>query len=619
MAQTSAMAGLADVKCERKLLFGESYSDCMRPRALGKQAHRESYRAARSRPGGNRSAQGFEDCQRSKPAREITFQTRSEARPLPALGGADEEVLVAESFVDCLFEVALHEFQDDGDADVEFCDTDSEVEPAGNTEFGRLLSSQFPQGSEASIDLMSEGEDEDYGTWTAAATLTQGMWDFAMQHFEDTHQHLQPEFFDPRMRASSSIAVNVSDENSEDGRFEDVESVVGDMKRAEAEQEMDAQHFVNMAIVGAKQAMSQSLQDAENESLKKEARDFLLNAAIDGRLSSALREIKTQREAKAAEACRQRARDVFFAAVRSGQLLSALNLREQQDTEQGHNRAASVGLVEAGSADCTEGLFDCLYSALDSAMAAVVEAPAKHDLPAVAEVEKSHGLIETIEASPTALRTAVQERRPVTSSRSKRRIIGGVVRHSFEAADEQDAKVNQRDPAEAALALMKGSLYSCADASSSNASAARESSLARSYEALNAQFFSLCASDSNPSTPSGGFRRRKSQASAMMMDLGEDFMANSCQPRAAHLSPARAVAPKAESRSASTSSSLKVKKSSAGFLPMIVTDKAMPGLTKQGSLRPPSSGGVSFADATSWSVGMTKSYSAGRIRARGIF
>eukprot|EP00435_Cladocopium_sp_Y103_P020212 s1031_g4.t3 len=300
---------------------------------------------------------------------------------------------------------------------------------------------------------------------------------------------------------------------------------------------------------------------ADVESLRREARDTLLKAARDGRLASAFRQVK---EADEIETLRQQARDALLEATADGRLTAAL-LQSKVDKPKSIETASAEtedSIVaepmepaepkEPSLEDAREKARSALLNTLrtgdfQKAMQEIVE---KRQTQALSSAEQPTQATEV----PPSAETAVEWHEPLqesavfkTPGRTKRRIIGGVVRAPSEAVPVDPLP----PPATSKLAwFMAGPVsnglrqkdvatFQMDDGlDTENRGLTRKSSLTSMFEALgSAQLIHMDADDEHTHQvtsmrlsssctnlkPQGLKPGMTSSASAMALDLGLDL------------------------------------------------------------------------------------------------
>lgn len=321
--------------------------------------------------------------------------------------------------------------------------------------------------------------------------------------------------------------------------------------------------------------------DAHMEDLRKMARDTLKKGLEMGKLSDAMQEIMAKRNEVPAPAA---------AIAEIAPIAEAAPLpfkpQTQRESSRPMRRSSSKGAIEKKAAITAPEISLCSPTATAS---------------------KTEEL-----ATPGTARSSLQ------SSRSRRRIIGGVVRapsmqldfeESMRSATPKETKRHAKSQRKSAKEVPEAIRMDLSESGGEESSAwGRGSSLTRGYDTLGAQFFNLEDSPSAASASKTMFRNHKLEAaleaqdirrgatptsktraklqratsmSAMAMDLGEgDASARGAVPSASHLSAAYRFSPaplslEKKMRPSASLGSLQTPKMkvSGGLLPTLAADK----------------------------------------------
>jgi len=354
-------------------------------------------------------------------------------------------------------------------------------------------------------------------------------------------------------------------------------------------------------LKAAKVCAAEKAAKAEKEQrinmLAEKAKETLMKAARTGTLVPTL---KSVREADQMKELQKKVQSTLFKAAREGRLVSTL-----QEVAPKNVDTAAPPTVDALAAMKEMARQAVSKAAASGALTSVFREAIRNSKPV--EAKSTEVPLPPASVTPAAPAEIVNVmcKAPATPSRTRRRVIGGVVRTPSAAElqlevpsasptstsrSERKSKSNRKLAKEAPKAIRldlgDDSGEDCSNGSSWN----RESSLTRGYDSLGSQFHVLNSpsSSSAPKTmkldvdrPSSkaGSRLRAASTSAMTMDLGGSFASTSSS-RTPAASPSHLSAFCMEGQKMRPSASLgslqatKVSKLPGGLLPILSTKKA---------------------------------------------
>eukprot|EP00928_Gymnodinium_smaydae_P020395 TRINITY_DN17881_c0_g2_i1.p1 TRINITY_DN17881_c0_g2~~TRINITY_DN17881_c0_g2_i1.p1 ORF type:complete len:700 (+),score=169.97 TRINITY_DN17881_c0_g2_i1:74-2173(+) len=621
-----------------------------RSRSLG----RRQQRGTRSTGEASRGIVGrFTAC----PAREVDFRSNAGQSAVPAASLSAVEADAATSgeracafdFVKDLLDVAVDDYAHGGMQDLEMQADDSDDEEESRDEVD--LCSWTRAADVRDVCDPTADCDEDDDTLATATLLTEEAVELAAcdvgasrgrtlsldVNVSETLTAVAEEH--SIVGAGCSAGLGALDLAScwEDEEYEDVMSIASHDSSDEMEREIEAQHYVGMALRFAKDAVENTLGYAAAEGDEDEIpvrkasksnqlaallKEPVLEPAIAQAAEPAAEAVVASGEpAFNAEAERMAARDLFLKGLADGSLFAALKEVQEEARQQQALSEAAVSSQPAASVEARE--MEVSYTAMNDDNESEASDDEEEDLQANLSLARSiasaassilrkaeHSVSEPlgsvaavssaaaapqveeepdVEPPPSPAALAAVERRQLSSSRSKRRIIGGVVRRPSALCEDQEptslfqtpepvrsteSRSKANAPISFRLDLGEASPFS-PSASTSMWQHQRESSLSRNYEALGAEVFSLRdpSFDDTPAKARLDFGSASSGGGAFGSSFGSRWTSSAPRQMSAMMMDLGEGPPAMQSSPASATMPKVMKSRSQGFLPAISQEK----------------------------------------------
>jgi len=403
----------------------------------------------------------------------------------------------------------------------------------------------------------------------------------------------EEELEDLRQQAMTSLQIGL-----DSGALETVLNNIAKKREMDTLKAKARDALVKAAKVCAAEKAAKAEKEQRTNMLAEKAKATLVKAAMTGTLVPTL---KSVREADKMKELQKKVQSTLFKAAREGRLVSTLQ----------EVAPKNVDTVAPPTVDHVAAMKQMAHEAVSKAAASGALTSVFREAirnSKSAEAKSTEVLLPPAAVTPAAPAEIVNVtcKAPATPSRTRRRVIGGVVRtpsavelqlevpsasptstSRSERKSKSSRKLAKEAPKAIRLDLGDDSGEDCSNGSSWN----RESSLTRGYDSLGSQFHVLNSpsSSSAPKTmkldvdrPSSkaGSRLRAASTSAMTMDLGGSFSSTSSSRTPAASPSHQGSAFRMEGQKMRPSASLgslqatKVSKLPGGLLPILSTKKA---------------------------------------------
>jgi len=399
----------------------------------------------------------------------------------------------------------------------------------------------------------------------------------------------EEELEDLRQQAMTSLQIGL-----DSGALETVLTNIAKKREMDSLKAKARDALLKAAEVCAAEKAAKAEKEQRINMLAEKAKATLVKAARGGTLVPTL---KSVREADRMKQLQKKVQSTLYKAAREGRLVSTLQEIAPRNVE-----TVAPPTVDAVAAMKEMAREAVSKAAASGALTSVFREAIRNSKPVEAKITEVPLPPASVTPAAPAEIVNVTSRAPATPSRTRRRVIGGVVRtpSAVELQLEAPASTSQSErksksgrksakeaPRAIRLDLGDESGEDCSNGSSWN----RESSLTRGYESLGSQFHVLNspASSSAPKmmmkleverpSSKAGSRLRAASTSAMSMDLGGGFASTSSS-RTPAVNPSHFSAFSMEGQKMRPSASLgslqttKVSKLPGGLLPVLSTKKA---------------------------------------------